>query len=142
MYVHGKNTGITNETSEHEDLCRYINSWVKRHAPPKFAWTSIAVNVQTAARIHVDKNNESSSSTMTTSFGPFTKGELWLEMGDGDTAEESEKIVWKDKHGFRTPGVLRNTWHNPFLFRPKRYHATMPWKGVRVSVSVHCPKIR
>ena len=52
---------------------------------------------------------------MTTTFGNFQKGELWMELKD-PCSIPVEKIVWRLKDGVRAPGRLLNTRHHPSIF--------------------------
>eukprot|EP00927_Polykrikos_kofoidii_P017600 TRINITY_DN18038_c0_g3_i1.p1 TRINITY_DN18038_c0_g3~~TRINITY_DN18038_c0_g3_i1.p1 ORF type:complete len:869 (+),score=174.94 TRINITY_DN18038_c0_g3_i1:308-2608(+) len=55
-------------------LCDFI-----RHEKPGFHFTSIQINKDYGAALHVDKNNAGTSVII--GFGPYTGGELWIDDG-------------------------------------------------------------
>ena len=49
QYTHGGLQGITKATQSHAEVCRYLNSLVRHHAPEDFRWTSIVISINAKA---------------------------------------------------------------------------------------------
>ena len=136
LYAQGNMSGITRATRLYPALCQYLNGCLKQWRPDSSTrWTSISLSLNTQAQLHIDAHNYDESQNMTCTLGPFEKGELWLEAIEGET-DPPGKVVWEPRQNdTRVPGHLYSTWRRPFLFSPKRYHRTRPWKGDRLALT-------
>ena len=79
QYTHGGLQGITKATQSNAEVCHYLNSFVKHHAPEDFRWTSVVVSVNAKSKLRADLHNLSGSRNFTTSCGDYTGGQLWIE---------------------------------------------------------------
>ena len=72
QYTHGGLQGMTKATQSNAEVCHYLNSFVKHHAPEDFRWTSVVVSVNAKSKLHADVHNLSGSHNFTTSCGNYT----------------------------------------------------------------------
>ncbi|CAE7674645.1 unnamed protein product, partial [Symbiodinium microadriaticum] len=68
-YRHGPMTGISNRTKEHEQLCRYVNLFLRNHADPEATWTSFVISYNNPVPKHRDSHNDKQSKNYSCSFG-------------------------------------------------------------------------
>eukprot|EP00931_Biecheleriopsis_adriatica_P045697 TRINITY_DN26165_c0_g1_i1.p1 TRINITY_DN26165_c0_g1~~TRINITY_DN26165_c0_g1_i1.p1 ORF type:complete len:466 (+),score=107.45 TRINITY_DN26165_c0_g1_i1:34-1398(+) len=125
LYAYAANLG-TSVASER-------NPWLAR---PGFAFTSIQVNKNYAARPHVDKNNLGSS--LIVGIGDYEGGELWVhDEENGDAVCELKEDISSMYHyrsGVQYRGrdlSIRRQWHE---FDGNRLHFTRPFSGTRFSL--------
>ena len=52
LWTHAGCFGITKRTQQFPNLCRYMNEFVKHHAPRSFTWSSLVVNFMGKAGAH------------------------------------------------------------------------------------------
>ena len=134
LFAHGLMMGVTKASQEMPNVCRCVNRWVASFVPENYTWSSITIGVQTAAEMHIDAHNDGNSLNMSLTLGRFSKGELWLR-ADRDQMPKGKKTVWRTRKGQQLPGYHVDTFHKPFFFSPKQYHATCEWSGFRISVT-------
>ena len=146
LYNYGPMAGITIFSSQHPQLCNYLNQFLLHHChlsrDDKLqhpVWTSLSISRNLPIRPHLDAHNMSKSRNITLSLGQFKGGELWLELRpkDAEALKSSHnQIVQKVKpNGARVSGILMSTHNKVRSFSPKRYHATHPWQGSRISIT-------
>eukprot|EP00439_Symbiodinium_sp_Y106_P058651 s5262_g8.t1 len=142
LFSHGNMSGITRKTHELPQLCRYLNLFGRFQLHGTCAtWTSFTININQAARVHMDPNNDPNSHNYTCSFGAFTGGELWTELTESSDQGELP-VRWKARHnGQRVPGHLHNTRHQFVKFDPKGFHAVDRWKGLRISLTFYTSRL-
>ena len=111
-YRHGPFSGISRRTQAHEQLCKYINSFLA-------TWTSFVISYNNPVPWHRDLHNEKESRNHTCAFGSFTGGELEIQK----SAEGSSEKV--------------GTHHRVVSFSPNAWHTVCPWTGERISLSAY-----
>ena len=123
-YNHGPFRGVSKRTQQHEEMCRYINAFLRKHAPTKSTWTSFVVSYNNAMPWHRDGHNLKGSKNYTCAMGEYSGGELQLWMGGSEEAgpEGVEKV---------------STYHRVVSFSPDTWHATCSWKGERITISAY-----
>lgn len=99
-------------TRERPILARLLTDFVK-HEVPDFEFTSIQVNKDYAAALHVDKNNAGTS--MIIGLGDYSGGQLWIDEGG-----RFGRVV-----------DLRNRW---FKFDGNIAHGVLPFRGRRYTL--------
>eukprot|EP00427_Karlodinium_veneficum_P026883 CAMPEP_0169210182 /NCGR_PEP_ID=MMETSP1016-20121227/15075_1 /TAXON_ID=342587 /ORGANISM="Karlodinium micrum, Strain CCMP2283" /LENGTH=384 /DNA_ID=CAMNT_0009287699 /DNA_START=31 /DNA_END=1185 /DNA_ORIENTATION=- len=99
-------------TRERPNLAKLLTAFVK-HEVPDFEFTSIQVNKDYAAALHVDKNNAGTS--MIIGLGDYSGGQLWIDDGG-----QYGRIV-----------DLRNRW---FKFDGNNAHGVVPFRGRRYTL--------
>ena len=118
-------------TKRYPAVFQFLSSWVRQAFPltPCFAFTSVNVNYNYAARVHRDSGN--SGPSLTRSFGKFTGGALnyWGEDDGSLTLELLERQC--------APTVL-DTSKALVLFDGRRAHAVEPFAGERYSLVFFC----
>ena len=131
QYTHGGLQGITKATHSNAEVCHYVNSFVKHHAPEDFRWTSIVISVNAKSKLHADVHNLSGSHNFTTSCGNYTGGQLWIEdpLATGPHASTQQL-----PNGSDIKGSAKSTKHQTIMFDPSRRHVVLPWKGDRFSI--------
>eukprot|EP00929_Paragymnodinium_shiwhaense_P103412 TRINITY_DN6689_c0_g1_i1.p1 TRINITY_DN6689_c0_g1~~TRINITY_DN6689_c0_g1_i1.p1 ORF type:complete len:508 (-),score=85.34 TRINITY_DN6689_c0_g1_i1:110-1633(-) len=112
-------------------LCRFA-----RKENPKFSFTSIQVNLDYAARPHVDRNNLGPS--LITGLGNYTNGRLWVH---DDEKGRCKFVLGEDigqnsqyKKGVTFKGRelnIRGQWQE---FNGNNLHYTTPFTGTRFSL--------
>eukprot|EP00747_Dinoflagellata_sp_TGD_P114762 gnl/TRDRNA2_/TRDRNA2_171999_c3_seq1.p1 gnl/TRDRNA2_/TRDRNA2_171999_c3~~gnl/TRDRNA2_/TRDRNA2_171999_c3_seq1.p1 ORF type:complete len:550 (-),score=119.14 gnl/TRDRNA2_/TRDRNA2_171999_c3_seq1:149-1798(-) len=134
MYVYGARIGVSSATKNNPWLTRLLAGFAKSHCDG-FAFTSIQVNVNYAARPHVDRNNLGPS--MIIGLGPYEGGKLWVHDDEGDipfTLEEDIHMEHRYKCGTTLPGAevdVRERW---FEFNGNDLHFARPFTGTRYSL--------
>ena len=131
QYTHGGLQGITKATQSNAEVCHYLNSFVKHHAPEDFRWTSVVVSVNAKSKLHADVHNLSGSHNFTTSCGNYTGGQLWIEdpLATGPHASTQQL-----PNGSDLRGSAKSTKHQTVMFDPSSRHVVLPWKGDRLSI--------
>ena len=136
IYAHGNQVGLTLNTNRYPAICRYLNMFM-RAGHPRENWTSLHVNCNSPVGLHKDNHNLKGTVNVTTSLGPFTGGELWLEISC-EEAQHHPDVLWRTKDdGSQVPGVAVDTRNRPIAFCPKLSHAVLPWKGCRFSITAY-----
>ena len=137
VYSYGAFSGITRQTTALPPLVRYVNAFLKFHGA-KHPWSSFSINRNTVLNPHIDPNNLPESVNQTISFGEFTGGELWVALPESDDVPDNAILRTRLlPTGKQISGQVVSTRHRLVAFSPKSYHATMPWQGVRWSVTAY-----
>ena len=118
-YTHGPFSGVSRRTQRHEQLCRYVNQFLRSHADPKATWTSFVISYNNPVPWHRDLHNQKGSKNYTCGFGQYQGGELALQ--GKDTGEVTN----------------RNTHHRVVEFLPDAWHSVCPWTGERITLSAY-----
>ena len=119
-YVHGPFTGLSRRTQEHTQLCRYVNQFLRKHAPADGTWTSFVISYNNAMPWHRDHHNLKGSYNYTCSMGQTSGGGMKVS-GPGEANHEQEV----------------DTYHKVVSFSPDAWHATCPWTGERIAISAY-----
>ena len=117
-YRHGPMTGISNRTKEHEQLCRYVNLFLRNHADPEATWTSFVISYNNPVPRHRDNHNDKQSKNYSCSFGNYQGGDLEVQTEGGQT----EHV---------------NTHHRLVSFPPNAWHEVSQWTGERITLSAY-----
>eukprot|EP00445_Apocalathium_hangoei_P018342 CAMPEP_0203891616 /NCGR_PEP_ID=MMETSP0359-20131031/34880_1 /ASSEMBLY_ACC=CAM_ASM_000338 /TAXON_ID=268821 /ORGANISM="Scrippsiella Hangoei, Strain SHTV-5" /LENGTH=526 /DNA_ID=CAMNT_0050813431 /DNA_START=101 /DNA_END=1681 /DNA_ORIENTATION=+ len=134
LYVYGDRIGVTASTSRFPWLARLLAAF-GRQAHPNFAFTSIQVNVNYAARPHVDRNNLGHSQII--GLGDYTGGELWVHDDVGQvplTLDEDikQEALYRSGTMWRGSEIdIRGKW---LEFTGNRLHYTRAFDGTRYSL--------
>ncbi|CAE7227793.1 RE1 [Symbiodinium sp. CCMP2456] len=137
MWTHGGFWGESLQTKAFPWTVKYINkamrelsgdAWGK--TPPM--WTSLIITKNVKMRVHKDAHNIPGSSVLTLTLGNFSGGNLWLESSPGDG--NGETAIYDD-HGQEIAGISISTKERPYVFDPKKKHATEQWEGDRWCIS-------
>lgn len=105
------------------------------HNHPSFRYTTIQLNRDYAAKMHVDGNNHGPSYII--GFGDYKGGELWMMDKDGDVemeVTESLRGFPQFKVGEKVKGSLVNINKHWVKFDGNLPHQAMPFKGHRISI--------
>ena len=131
QYTHGGLQGVTKATQSNAEVCHYLNSFVKHHAPEDFRWTSVVISVNAKSKLHADVHNLPGSHNFTTSCGNYTGGQLWIEdpLAKGPHASSQQL-----PNGSDIKGSAESTKHQVIMFDPSSRHVVLPWKGNRFSI--------
>jgi hypothetical protein len=121
-------TCLTKLTRDNPAMFRLLCSWLKSNRPAvfqrHFAFTSISVNHNYAARIHRDNGNMGPS--MTRSFGQYTGGRLKYWANDDGVLQVDQLLAY--------PSQEVDTQQNLTLFDGNRAHMVAPFEGERYSL--------
>ncbi|CAE7277358.1 RE1 [Symbiodinium sp. KB8] len=117
-YRHGPMTGISNRTKEHEQLCRYVNLFLRNHADPEATWTSFVISYNNPVPKHRDSHNDKQSKNYSCSFGNYKGGNLEVQTEGG----QPEHV---------------NTHHRLVSFPPNAWHEVSQWTGERITLSAY-----
>ena len=131
QYTHGGLQGITKVTQSNAEVCHYLNSFVKHHAPEDFRWTSIVISVNAKSKLHADVHNLSGSHNFTTSCGDYVGGQLWIE---DPLAKGPHTSTQQLPNGTNIKGSAKSTKHQIMMFDPSSRHVVLPWKGDRFAI--------
>ena len=131
QYTHGGLQGITKATQSQAEACRYLNSFVKHHAPEDFRWTSVVISVNAKSKLHADVHNLPGSCNFTTSCGNYTGGQLWIE---DPLAKGPQASTQQLPNGTDILGKTHVTKYKSVVFDPSQKHVVLPWKGDRYSL--------
>ena len=131
QYTHGGLQGITKATQSNAEVCHYLNSFVKHHAPEDFRWTSVVISVNAKSKLRADVHNLSGSRNFTTSCGNYTGGQLWIEDPLATGPHASAQLL---PNGSDLRGSAKSTKHQTVMFDPSSRHVVLPWKGDRFSI--------
>ena len=115
QYTHGGLQGITKATQSNAEVCHYLNSFVKHHAPEDFRWTSVVISVNAKSKLHADVHNLSGSHNFTTSCGNYTGGQLWIEDPLATGPHASTQLL---PNGSDLRGSAKSTKHQTVMFDP------------------------
>ena len=117
--------GITNGTTRHEDLARYLAEFIKLHSGDHCSFTSRTVARDLCTGVHSDRFNLRNSKNYVLTLGDFQGGGIWQEgLPGGHSRVSVESSSGTVLEGFVLPVKRRN-----MEVDPKRLHRTMPWTG-------------
>jgi len=134
LFVYADMVNVSSFTRCFPWLARLLAAFCRK-AQPNFNFTSIQLNVNYAARPHVDGNNLGVS--FITGLGNYTGGNLWMHKDDGNkahTLEETLKRTAMYQKGETFMGAdvsIRNRWVE---FDGNRLHFARPFRGTRFSL--------
>ncbi|CAE6922017.1 RE2 [Symbiodinium sp. CCMP2592] len=129
VWTHGKMAGITNNVVVFPWFVKYLSGWASHHGVA--SWTSFMLTENVSHGVHSDNHNLPGYPNITTSFGEFNGGELWMEVKEAERTPD-ETYVWRQgSDGKERPGRLTSTQRRIVSFDPKIRHATQPWSGTR-----------
>ena len=123
--THGGLQGITKATQSNAEVRRYLNSFVKHHAPEDFRWTSVVISVNAKSKLHADVHNLPGSHNFTTSCGNYTGGQLWIEDSLATGPHASTQQL---PNGSAIKGSAKSTKQQVVMFDPSSRHVVLPWK--------------
>eukprot|EP00928_Gymnodinium_smaydae_P032188 TRINITY_DN23378_c0_g1_i1.p1 TRINITY_DN23378_c0_g1~~TRINITY_DN23378_c0_g1_i1.p1 ORF type:complete len:585 (+),score=156.06 TRINITY_DN23378_c0_g1_i1:71-1825(+) len=134
LYFYSYRLGISSFALKRPWLTKLLAAFA-RAARPDFPFTAIQVNVNYAARPHVDRNNLGRS--LIIGLGDYEGGRLWVEDAEGDEAITMQETI-RLEAAYRTGTVVngraedvRQRW---LEFDGNRLHFTKPFSGTRYSL--------
>eukprot|EP00931_Biecheleriopsis_adriatica_P047490 TRINITY_DN27385_c0_g1_i1.p1 TRINITY_DN27385_c0_g1~~TRINITY_DN27385_c0_g1_i1.p1 ORF type:complete len:407 (-),score=81.30 TRINITY_DN27385_c0_g1_i1:90-1280(-) len=133
LYAYGNKVELTSKTRAYPHTTRLLAAYAQKYRPG-FPFTSINVNVNWAARPHVDKGNLGSS--LITALGNFKKGELFYEDENGDTESLrlAEDVGGRYRKGSTVRGYnvqIKGRW---LTFDGNKLHYANKFSGDRCSL--------
>ena len=134
LWAHGAFFGVTKNARRFPATIRYINAFMKFRTGG--SWTSFILLRNVKMAVHRDNHNEVGTSTVTTTFGTFSGGELWIA-GEPPHFEGAPVAYRKDENGQRIKGVIVDTREKPVWLDPKVHHGTQRWTGTRWCLSCY-----
>ena len=132
-YGHRSYTGLLQNTKCHPSVCLLLNGLVALLCPT-LSWTTLTVNVDFEAPIHVDSGNAPLNS-LVVGLSHFEIGGLWICSGEGEEAGND----YEEHHGKLLRGSTYAVSGEAVLF-PARYavHLVRPWqRGNRITLVAH-----
>ncbi|CAE7301965.1 unnamed protein product [Symbiodinium sp. CCMP2592] len=130
-YAHGPMTGCKNLTRDMPwctaVLCKHV-----RDNAPGFCFSAVGYLCNVRAEAHRDLHNEPGTKNLIMATHACAGGGLWLEEAGGPIA----MIVGKTQRAGRFHDLAVG---RPFIFEPKRWHATQPWRGDRGVIVAYTP---
>ncbi|CAE7770088.1 unnamed protein product [Symbiodinium sp. CCMP2592] len=130
-YAHGPMTGCKNLTRDMPwctaVLCKHV-----RDNAPGFCFSAVGYLCNVRAEAHRDLHNEPGTKNLVMATHDCAGGGLWLEEAGGPVAMVVDKTQRAGR--FHDLAVGR-----PFIFEPKRWHATQPWRGDRGVIVAYTP---
>ena len=118
-YTHGPFSGVSNRTKQHQQLCKYLNKFLRTHAKAHATWTSFVISYNNPVPWHRDVHNEKGSQNYTCAFGQFSGGQLEIyqqDMGGEYQVDTKHKVV---------------------EFPPSAWHRVCSWSGERITLSAY-----
>ena len=137
MWTHGGLRGLSKQSQLFPWTVKYINKAMKKLSGETWGessplWTSFLLTQNVQTKVHKDVHNLSGSKVLTMSLGDFEGGRLWLE---DFPPEPHGNATFIDEKGQALNGSFVDAKGKPFVFDPKRRHATGPWDGERWCIS-------
>ncbi|CAE7041545.1 unnamed protein product [Symbiodinium sp. CCMP2592] len=130
-YAHGPMTGCKNLTRDMPwctaVLCKHV-----RDNAPGFCFSAVGYLCNVRAEAHRDLHNEPGTKNLIMATHACAGGGLWLEEAGGPIA----MVVGKTQRAGRFHDLAVG---RPFIFEPKRWHATQPWRGDRGVIVAYTP---
>ena len=135
MYMRGGMHGLTNATRARPQLARMLATMLRVKCPHS-TFTSLMLNVNVQAPVHVDKYNCGQNIVLPVHM-PRHGGDLWVELCQGDTVHHP--IAVQSHGGQHIAGqVIKLHAGQPVLFSPKAKHCVEPWKsGNRITLAAY-----
>lgn len=135
LYVYADTIGVSSFSRRCPWLTRLLVAFCRQECPG-FDFTSIQVNVNYAARPHVDRNNLGASFIV--GLGDYAGGKLWIHDESGGaiahTLDEDipqEPTYKKGETYMGREADIRGQW---LQFNGNRLHLTRPFSGTRYSL--------
>lgn len=117
------------------NLARLLTAFIKK-SHPKFEFTTMQLNRNYGARMHVDGNNHGYSYII--ALGEYEGGDLWVyDPVNGDTEMEVKDALrgYRElKVGSKVRGKLHNIRYKWLRFDGNTPHAVLPFSGTRLSI--------
>ena len=110
---------MSKRTRRFQQVCKYVNSFLRKHADPKATWTSFVISYNNPVPRHRDVHNDRDSRNYTCGFGTYQGGELEICQGNNE------------------PSTKVDTHHRVVSFPPNAWHSVCPWTGERITVSAY-----
>ena len=135
LFSHGNFSGITRDTVKHEQLTRYLTSYLKFHGicGPT---TSVSVSHNVGALPHRDYHNAKDSMNYHLTLGEHTGGRLWVQ-ADGAELTDPGGVVWRKINGKRVAGYYHDAFQQVLEFSPSDLHETEKFVGDRWSITAY-----
>ena len=133
-YSHGAFFGICKTTMRFPEVTKYINHYLRRHAP-QHSWSSVLVGFNSAAVPHRDHHNLKNSSNLIHGVGDYEDGGLWLEGEPPHAGIPCARRRLPDGH--QVKGYVLPTRGKFVFFDPEQRHATQAWRGLRMTLSAY-----
>ena len=130
-YAYGNHYGNTNRSHDMPELCKCVNSLLRKHLPRNFRWTSFAINHGTSMPVHRDVHNDPRYPNGSLGFGDYCGGEIWIEKGGIVNAREGRVSERVGNQGQVLEGVEVDVKGQAVVFSPKAWHGTCDWEGDR-----------
>ena len=123
VFVHCGMKGITKRTLQHQDLTKYLISFIINNGShDKF--TSISITQGDSLRIKSDPHNHGTRTCSFITLGDFKGGEVWIQ---DKCPDAKHKIT--DHDGTTLTGRLVPSSDKATVFDSSLRHKTMPWEG-------------
>ena len=136
-YTHGGMTGTTDAAEMFPSLCTMLCRMISATAPGR-EFSAIMLICDVQSPVHIDRFNQGENILLPVTV-PRSGGNLWLELGPGDTLH-SEPVLLKADGATRVGQHIALCPGQPIFFSPKRRHATQPWSsGPRLVLAAFSP---
>ena len=136
LYAHGNHYGVTKLAKELPRFTEYINQVIKYQCKccglENPTWTTVAIGLNAGSLPHKDNHNRHNTKNYIFSVGRHKGGGLWTEMASTTTS----KTTWLEvAEGKTVAGQVHDIHYKVKDFDPKKWHASMPWDGLRTVIS-------
>ena len=132
VYAYGGHYGITRQTKNHKQLCRYLNAYVENWSGPSCR-TSLTLSFNNQIPVHKDVNNDERFDNIVVGLGDFKKGGLWLQQETANVTPGCQGFQKRQlPSGDWVPGVIQDIRHRAVRFSPKQWHGSQEWVGNRM----------
>ncbi|CAE7496334.1 RE1 [Symbiodinium sp. CCMP2592] len=132
VYAYGNHYGVTKVTRQLPQTCQYILQYLQHWSQDNIQCSSIIVNDNCQMQVHRDVNNLPHTLNHLIGVTPYQHGEMWLE--GPSTNPNHPSLNLQLPTGEYKSGHLRRTRHQVVPFDARKWHATQPWHGHRVTV--------
>ncbi|CAE7480578.1 GIP [Symbiodinium sp. CCMP2592] len=137
MWTHGGLRGLSHQSRRLPWTVKYVNKAMRELSYGAWGdsvpvWTSFIITQNMQTKLHKDVHNLLGSQVLTMSLGEFENGRLWIEDLPGESQGEA---TFSDNKNHNLHGNLIDTKEKPYVFDPKRRHATGAWSGERWCIS-------
>ncbi|CAE7609261.1 GIP [Symbiodinium sp. CCMP2456] len=133
VFRHGGAVGLTRATFDRSWIVEFfVKTFVMKCPDAEF--TSLYVSVNAQKDLHTDSNNLSGKSNyLYPIVMPRRGGDLWIEISDGDIVR-GKVTEMLDSRGVPHYGCVSPLEQGRItVFDPRRRHAVLPWKGLRIA---------
>ena len=135
-YSHGGFGGVTRASSKFGEVTKYLNSYFRHHLP-QHAWTSVMVTFNGRALPHRDHHNLPNTTNALHCLGNFNGGGLWI----GQPLPNEPVVKRRGPDGSLLKGHVQPVRRKFVFFKPSVMHATQPWQGFRISMSLYTTRL-